>query len=312
MVNWGTHTERYDTCRTRLLETIAELEENKVLTGALRVTLVKIDSGDLDPSRTGVGFRLHKLAREELHPWHLECMATVDRQMFPLVQLAMTTAYGAVAHYIQKESQTTARRYDADVLTDAELEIIGSGAYACRRRGLTDGRVINMTEVSLAVHASHTQLTRVKDLSAEAHACAKADVLAGCEKYSKDADYQVLALSIVDRAFARSDGTSSSEWGAIVEDHPWLGDHLAQIEAECLSAEKQDALLAKKKCSMSAVVQLAFKKGPGNRTRQPIMTNINKDGRSKRESMLSEMLMLDKQIGTKCFQRGASLEYSTS
>lgn len=48
MVHWGTHTSRYDTCRTRLLETIAELEENKVLTGALRVTLVKIDSGDLD------------------------------------------------------------------------------------------------------------------------------------------------------------------------------------------------------------------------------------------------------------------------
>jgi len=95
-----------------------------------------------------------------------------------------------------------------------------------------------------------------------------------------------------------------------VEDHPWLEDHLAQIEAECLSsAEKQDALLAKKKCGVSAVVQLGNTGGRGNRTRQPIMTNINKDGRSKRESMLSEMLMLDKQIGTKCFQRGASLEY---
>ena len=99
----GSHTVRYTTCRSRLEETIAELEEHNVLTGALRVTLVKIDSGDLDPSRTGVGFRLHKLAREELHPWHHECMATIDRSLIPLVQLAMTTAHGAVAHYIQKE-----------------------------------------------------------------------------------------------------------------------------------------------------------------------------------------------------------------
>jgi len=130
-------------------------------------------------------------------------MATVDRSMFPLVQLAMTTAYGAVAHYIQKETQgIKTQGVIADSLTDAEFEIIGSGAYACRRRGLIDGRVINMTEVSLAVHASHAKLAKRKDLSAEAHACAKADVLAGCEKYSKDADYQALALSIVDRAFA--------------------------------------------------------------------------------------------------------------
>ena len=67
---------------------------------------------------------------------------------------------------------------------------------------MIDGRVINMTEVSIAVHASHATMAKRKDLCAEAHSCAKADVLAGCEQYNKDGDYQALALSIVDRAFA--------------------------------------------------------------------------------------------------------------